>query len=158
MADFETIQKIQTIIESIIAKMGVSASVSMEDSVKNGLMFNVSSEDSTLLIGKQGANLQALQMLVRAMIAREFKDKGAVIFTIDVDDYRKKRLWFLTELAKQAVEKVKFTGRPCSLDPMNAYERRLVHAYIQEHASEVVTGSEGVEPYRKIVISLKKLQ
>lgn len=158
MADFETIKKVQDIIEGVLAQMKIEAKVSPEDSEKNGLVFNITSPESYLLIGKQGANLYSLQMLLRALVSKEFKNVEPVRFSIDVDEYRSKREWFIKEIAKNAVEKVKMTGRSVSLEPMTSYERRLVHAYIQETFSEIISMSEGLEPHRKVVVSLKKLQ
>jgi spoIIIJ-associated protein len=73
-----------------------------------------------------------------------------------VDDYKRKREWFLKETAKGAVEQVKRTGRPVALEPMPNYERKYIHAYLQEHYPEAESQSTGMEPYRKVVIKIKR--
>ena len=158
MADFETIEKIQRVIEGLLKVMDLEATVSPEDSIQRGLVFNISTPDSYLLIGKQGATLYALQAVAQVMVRKALQTAEPVYFSIDVDDYRRKREWYLKEATKNAVEKVKLSGRPVVMEPMTSTERRFVHSYIQEHYSEIHTTSEGVDPYRKIVVNLKKLQ
>jgi spoIIIJ-associated protein len=130
--------------------------VEFEESITKGLIFNITSPDSYLLIGRQGQTLHALQILTQALTAKSLKSDQPFWFTLDVDDYKRKREWFLKETAKGAVEKLKMTGRPQALEPMPNYERRLVHAYLQEKHPEVESSSIGQEPYRKIVIKLKR--
>jgi spoIIIJ-associated protein len=105
-----------------------------------------------------------LQILVQALAAKKLNSStptGAsgqepFWFTLDVDDYKRKREWFLKETAKAAFEKAKMTGRAQGLEPMPNYERRLIHAYLQEHLPEADSFSIGNEPYRKVVIRTKK--
>lgn len=159
MTEFEKIEKIKGIIEDLLKHLEAEGTVTSEESLNRGLVFNVQSPDSYMLIGKQGANLQAFQQVVQAMVNKIGRDTGEMVFfSLDVDDYRKKREWFLKEAAKSAVGRVKLTGKPVILEPMSSFERRLVHSYIQEHYTEVETSSEGVDPYRKVVVNLKKLQ
>jgi len=81
---------------------------------------------------------------------------GPFWFTLDVDDYKRKREWYLKETAKGAVDHIKKTGRAVALEPMPNYERRLIHAYLQENCPEAESSSIGNEPYRKVVIRLKR--
>jgi spoIIIJ-associated protein len=97
-----------------------------------------------------------MQTLLQAMASKKFAGSAPVYFTLDVDDYKMKREWFLKETARGAVEQLKKTGRAQALEPMPNYERRIVHAYLQEHAPEVFSESVDEEPYRRIVIRLKK--
>ena len=143
--------EISELIQQAIGTMGIDSSVACEDGV-NGAVFNISSPDSNLLIGQRGANLQALQILVGSVAQKRYL--GIERFSLDVDDYRKKREWYLRETAKKAVEHVKKSGRPTKLEPMSAYERRVVHAYLSQDNS-VDTESIGEEPNRRIVIRLK---
>src|SRR5262249_3935279 len=136
-------------------RTGVQATVEYEDSLIKGLVFNISSRDSRLLIGRQGSTLHYLEILVHALTARAFPGEP-FYFTLDVDDYKRKREWFLKEEARNAVEQLKRTDQPVVLEPMPNYERRLVHAYLQENYPEVFTESTGEEPNRKVVIKLKK--
>lgn len=174
MTDYNKIEQVKQIINEILQKCGVSGSVEFEESITKGLVFNISSPDSYLLIGRQGASLHALQILAQALAARKFNPStptaasgqepasldasqgGPFWFTLDVDDYKRKREWFLKETAKAAAEKLKMTGRAQALEPMPNYERRLVHAYLQEHHPEVESSSIDNEPYRRVVIRLKR--
>jgi len=144
-------QKIAEFIKETIAKMGIAADVDIEDGL-SGKIFNIASPDSNLLIGQHGANLYALQILAHAVGLKHFG--VAERFSIDVDDYRRKREWFLRETAKKALEQVKRTHKPVMLEPMPAYERRVVHAYLSEDFS-IETESIGNEPNRRIVIRPK---
>ena len=144
-------EKIAEIIKGIIASMGVDANVDVEDGIK-GKIFNISSPDSNLLIGQHGANLYALQILVHGIAMKKFK--ALEHFSIDVDDYRRKREWYLRETAKKAIEQVKRTHRSVALEPMPAYERRVIHAFLSEDWN-VETESIGEEPNRRIVIKPK---
>ncbi len=156
MTDYEKIETVKNIIIELLDKCGIKASVEFEESITKGLIFNISSQDSYLLIGRQGATLHSLQILIQALAAKKLQSAEPFWFTVDVDDYKRKREWFLKETAKGAVEQIKRTGRPVALEPMPNYERRFVHAYLQEHSPEVYTESIGQEPHRKIIIKLKK--
>lgn len=158
MADFEIIELVSKTITDFLLRMGVDAEVEFEDSITKGPVFNINSRDSYLLIGRQGAHLHALQVVIQAIINKRRAGQAPYFFTLDVDDYKRKREWYLRETAKQAVEQMKRTGRPITLEPMPNYERRLIHAYLQEHSPEVYTESMGNEPHRKIVIRLKHPQ
>lgn len=166
MTDYDKIEIVKQIIVDLLQKCGIRSTVEFEDSITKGLVFNISTPDSYLLIGRQGATLHSLQILIQALASKRLKSQepaslgasqsGPFWFTIDVDDYKRKREWFLKETAKAAVEHVKKTGRAAALEPMPNYERRYVHAYLQENNPDVFTESMGEEPYRKIVIRIKK--
>jgi spoIIIJ-associated protein len=156
MTDYDKIEQTKNIIKELLNKIGTGGQVEFEESITKGLIFNITSPDSYLLIGRQGATLHSLQILVQALVAKRLQSQEPFWFTLDVDDYKRKREWYLKETAKAAVEQIKKTGRALALEPMPNYERRFVHAYLQEHNPEVSTESMGVEPYRKIVIKLKR--
>jgi spoIIIJ-associated protein len=156
MTDYNKIDTVKNIITEVLSQAGIPGSVEFEESITKGLVFNISSPDSFLLIGRQGATLHSLQILVRALAAKKLLSEEPFWFTLDVDDYKRKREWFLKETAKAAVEKAKMTGRAQALEPMPNYERRLVHAYLQEHCPEAESSSIGIDPYRKVVIRIKR--
>lgn len=161
MTDYNKIEITKQVITELLEKSGISGSVEFEESITKGLVFNISSPDSYLLIGRQGATLHALQILVQALVAKKIFSQSEQAqqpfwFTLDVDDYKRKREWYLKETAKGAFEKAKMTGRPQGLEPMPNYERRLVHAYLQEHFPDAESFSVDNEPYRKVVIKYKK--
>jgi spoIIIJ-associated protein len=156
MTDYDKIEVVKKVILELLEKCGVSAQVEFEESITKGLIFNITSNDSYLLIGRQGLTLHSLQILVQALVSKRFHSEEPFWFTLDVDDYKRKREWFLKETSKGAVEQIKKTGRAVALEPMPNYERRFVHAYLQEHYPEVFTESIGYDPYRKVVIKMKK--
>ncbi|MFA5536153.1 MAG: RNA-binding cell elongation regulator Jag/EloR [Bacillota bacterium] len=105
-----------------------------------------------LMIGHRGETLDALQYLSNLAVNRKTKNHAHII--LDVENYRKKREETLNRLARKLAEKAKKTGRRVMLEPMSPHERRIIHTALQDD-QEVDTFSEGKEPYRKVVISLK---
>ncbi len=160
MTDYNKIEIVKNIIAEVLEKCEIKASVEFEESITKGLVFNISTPDSYLLIGRQGATLHSFQILVQSLAVKKLMGQQGQSepfwFTVDVDDYKRKREWFLKETAKAAVDKAKMTGRAQALEPMPNYERRLVHAYLQEHCPEAESSSIGDDPYRKVIIRIKK--
>ncbi|MEK7617978.1 MAG: R3H domain-containing nucleic acid-binding protein [Patescibacteria group bacterium] len=156
MTDYSKIEIVLNLVKETLVKMGFSnAEVSYEESITKGLVFNIfAGADSYLLIGRQGAHLQALQIVLGQIAQNALKEP--FWFILDVDDYKMKREWFLKETARAAVEHIKKTGRAVALEPMPNFERRLVHAYVQENFPEAESVSIDREPYRKVVIRLKR--
>jgi spoIIIJ-associated protein len=155
MTDYDKVDKVKTLLQDLLDKIGVQAKVEFEDSLIKGLVFNISSKDSRLLIGRQGSTLHSLEILAHALVARAFPGSETFYFSLDVDDYKRKREWYLKEEARNAAEQVKRTGNPVTLEAMPNYERRYVHAYMQDNYPDIITGSVGEEPNRKIVIKIK---
>lgn len=160
MTDYNKIEIVKSIILELLEKCGIQGSVEFEESITKGLVFNISSPDSFMIIGRQGSTLHAIQTLVQALTAKRLHslvgEQEPFWFSLDVDDYKRKREWFLKETAKAASDRCKLTGRALSLEPMPSYERRLVHAYLQENCPDVESSSIGNDPYRKVVIRLKR--
>ena len=156
MTDYNKIETAKSVIVELLENCGVPAAVEFEESITKGLVFNIATPESYLLIGRQGSTLHSLQILAQALVAKKLNSQEPFWFTLDVDDYKRKREWLLKETAKAAADKAKLTGRSQALEPMPNYERRLVHAYLQEHCPEVFSDSIGNDPYRKVVIRLKR--
>ena len=110
-------------------------------------------DDMGILIGKRGQTLDSLQYLTNLAINKHSDEYYKV--KIDTEDYRKRRKETLENLAKNIAYKVKRTKRPVSLEPMNPFERRIIHSALQNDRY-VTTHSEGDEPYRHVVVTLKK--
>lgn len=110
-------------------------------------------EDMGLLIGKRGQTLDSLQYIISLVVNKE--SDSYIRIKVDTENYRERRKATLENLAKNLAYKVKRTRRPVSLEPMNPYERRVIHSALQNDRY-VETHSEGEEPYRKVVITLKK--
>ena len=106
-----------------------------------------------LLIGKRGQTIDSIQYLVSLVVNKESKEYLRV--KVDTENYRERRKATLEELAKNIAYKVKRTKRAVSLEPMNPYERRIIHSALQND-KYVTTKSEGEEPYRHIIVLLKK--
>ena len=105
-----------------------------------------------ILIGKRGQTLDSLQYLTNLAINKHSDEYYKV--KIDTEDYRKRRKETLENLAKNIAYKVKRTKRPVSLEPMNPFERRIIHSALQNDRY-VTTHSEGDEPYRHVVVTLR---
>ena len=114
--------------------------------------IDLSGEDMGILIGKRGITLDSLQYLVSLVINRNTEDYMKV--KLDTENYRERRKETLENLAHNLAHKVKRIHRPVYLEPMNPYERRVIHSALQKD-KYVETHSEGDEPYRKVVITLK---
>ena len=108
-----------------------------------------------ILIGKRGQTLDALQYLISLYVNRE--SDAYIRVKLDTEDYRRRRKETLENLAKNIASKVKRTRKTVSLEPMNPYERRIIHSALQSDPA-VSTHSEGEEPYRRVVVTLGKKQ
>ena len=118
---------------------------------EGALSIEMNGKNMGILIGKRGQTLDALQYLTNR-VANKMQD-GYVRVKLDTEDYRRRRKETLENLAKNIAHKVKKTRRPVSLEPMNPYERRIIHSALQGDKS-VTTHSEGEEPYRRVVVTL----
>ena len=118
---------------------------------EGALSINMDGSNMGLLIGKRGQTLDSLQYLTNR-VANKMQD-GYVRVKLDTEDYRRRRKQTLENLAKNIASKVKRTRRNVSLEPMNPYERRIIHSVLQSDPA-VSTHSEGEEPYRRVVVTL----
>lgn len=150
----EKLEEVKALLVELLSQLGVSAKVEFEASITMGDMFNLTLSNPYLLIGQKGATLKALEDILQLMASRKLETY--IRFGVDVDDYRRKREWFLKETAKAASEKVRHTGKSLTLEPMPNYERRLIHAYLQDPKYGVTTESIGSGSTRKIMIKLNK--
>lgn len=117
------------------------------------LTIDLSGDDMGVLIGKRGQTLDSLQYLVSLIVNKESTDYIRV--KVDTENYRKRRQDTLENLAKNIAFKVKRTKRTVSLEPMNPYERRIIHSALQNDKF-VTTHSEGEEPFRHVVVTMKR--
>lgn len=119
----------------------------------NTLDIELSGDDMGILIGKRGQTLDSIQYLTSLVVNKDTEEYVRV--KVDTENYRERRKETLENLAKNISYKVKRTRRPVSLEPMNPYERRIIHSALQND-KYVTTHSEGDEPFRKVVVTLKK--
>ena len=121
---------------------------------EEGIRLCVDTLTMGVLIGHRGETLDAMQYLTSLAVNRNRKEEGYTRVTLDTEGYREKREETLARLARKIAGQVKASGRPRELEPMNPYERRVLHASLQNNPY-VVTHSEGEEPNRRVVISPK---
>ena len=150
----EAIRRAETFLKDVLRTMEMDVEVKSvyEDDT---LSVDLSGEDMGLLIGKRGQTLDSLQYLTSLVV-----NKGKASYVrvkLDTEDYRERRKATLENLAKNIAFKVKKTRRPVFLEPMNPYERRIIHSALQNDPY-VTTHSEGDEPCRKVVVTLRKKQ
>lgn len=148
----EAMDKASKFMKDVFASidMEVGVATNYTDEVLN---VELSGDDMGILIGKRGQTLDSLQYLTSLVV-----NKGKSGYTrvkVDTENYRSRRKETLENLAKNIAFKVKRTRRPVFLEPMNPYERRIIHSALQNDPY-VTTHSEGEEPYRKVVVTLKK--
>lgn len=133
-------------------KMVVVVDVKFDEENRN-LTVDLSGDEMGVLIGKRGQTLDSLQYLLSLVVNKGTEEYIRV--KVDTEDYRKRRKETLENLAKNIAYKVKRTKRSVSLEPMNPYERRIIHSALQND-KYVTTHSEGDEPFRRVVVTLKR--
>lgn len=144
-------QMLEGFVRGVCERMGakVQIEITADDEVVN---VNLAGQSLGLLIGKHGQTLDSLQYLANVVYNRNAEMRQRVV--VDAGGYRERREETLLRLANRLAEKAKRTGRRIMLEPMSAHERRIIHTALQND-QQIVTYSEGDEPYRKVVISLK---
>ncbi len=140
-------------LNEVFSAMNMEVVISADyDEENRDLNINLEGDEMGVLIGKRGATLDSLQYLV-SLVVNKGRDEYIRV-KVDTENYRERRKETLENLAKNVAFKVKKTRRSFSLEPMNPYERRIIHSALQDD-KYVTTHSEGDEPNRKVVISLK---
>jgi len=138
-------------VEDLLELMGIEAEVEISDA--DGVTYvDVWAEDADalgVLIGRRGSTLDGLQELVRSVVQRQTQDRCRI--QVDIEDYRKRRRTQVIQRAQEAAATVKETGGPVELEPMSAYERKLVHDAVAEIGG-LETSSEGEEPGRRVIV------
>lgn len=140
-----------TFLREVIDKMGLSLTVR---AYQNGdsIYLDMDGKDSGTIIGKRGQTLDAIQYLTSLVANKDSESYIRVV--VDAENYREKREKTLEQLADRLADKVKRSGKSVRLEPMNPYERKVIHAALQKNPN-VTTRSEGEEPYRRVIIELK---
>lgn len=150
----QTIEACEKFIYDVLKAMDMTdVKVTSVVDEEGALSIDMEGSNMGILIGKRGQTLDSLQYLTNR-VANKMQE-GYVRVKLDTEDYRRRRKETLENLAKNIASKVKRTRRTVSLEPMNPYERRIIHSALQND-KYVVTRSEGEEPFRHVVISLKK--
>ncbi len=136
---------------TILNNMGVEAEITVNEDDES-IVVDINGDDIGIIIGRRGETMDSLQYLTSLVINKGYEDYKRVI--LNVENYRQKREETLVKLANRLAEKVVKYKKPVTLEPMNPYERRIIHSTLQGHKS-VETYSTGEEPKRKVVITLK---
>ena len=146
--------KLLQFLEDVIEKMEIEGTVEIEtDDEEKVININIEGEDTKDLIGKKGQTLDSLQYLA-SIVANSEKEEYYRV-KLDTKNYRERRQKTLENMAKNTANKVRKTRRKVVLDPMNPYERRIIHSYLQNE-KHVTTKSEGEDPYRRVVVYYKR--
>lgn len=149
--DYEVLAK--KFLRDVLNNMNIKCEIHVENT-KDELNVNLIGNDMGILIGRRGETLDSLQYLLSLVINKEHKDEKYKRVVIDTENYRKKREETLIRLANKLASRVRKTGKEIILEPMNPYERRVIHSALQGNRY-ISTRSEGEEPYRKVVIEPK---
>lgn len=151
---YDPVEIAENFLNKMLSSMNLDGSslVRKEGSCLNIEIININPSDMGIVIGKRGSTLDAIQFLVSLAVNRGRDDYIRVI--IDAKGYRKRREHTLIRLANKMAAKAKSTKRLVKLEPMNPYERRIIHSALQD-INGITTFSEGEDPYRRVVIKLK---
>ena len=147
----ETKEACEKFIVDVLKTMGMEVKITSSIDEDGALCIDMEGDNMGILIGKRGQTLDSLQYLTNR-VANKMQD-GYVRVKLDTENYRQRRKETLENLAKNIAHKVKRTKKAVSLEPMNPYERRIIHSALQADRS-VTTHSEGEEPYRRVVVTL----
>lgn len=150
----EIVKDTEKYLDEVLQAMGLKPKLNLYYNRRdNVLNINVSGEKMGALIGKHGQTLDALQYLVSLYVNKE--SESFIKIKLDTENYRERRQQTLEKLAGSIAYKVKKNKKPIYLEPMNPNERRIIHSALQRDP-DVITKSEGKDPYRKVVVMLKK--
>ena len=150
----DTVDNIREFLENVFSAMDMEVTIDIKKAEDDKVYeVELSGKEMGLLIGKRGQTLDSLQYLTNLAVNKH--SDGYIKVKLDTEDYRQRRKDTLENLAKNIAYKVKRTKRPVSLEPMNPFERRVIHSALQDDRY-VETHSEGEEPFRHVVVTLKK--
>ncbi len=135
-----------------MALLGIEAGVDLQEEPER-ILLNIKGDGSGLLIGRKGQTLDALEYLINKIVHKDAEDKKRIV--VDTENYRSRREESLVRLAQRLGEKAKRLGRPVTISPMSAHDRRIIHLALEQDKT-LRTRSTGTGLYRKIVISPEK--
>ena len=149
----DSLYEAKTFLTEVLQSMSMKAEVKLKDE-NNEIKIDLIGPNMGLLIGYRGETLDSLQYLVSLVVNKNHDEEYKRVI-LDTENYRAKREETLKRLASKIAYKVRVSGRVLKLEPMNPYERRIIHSSLQND-SYIYTFSEGEEPYRRVVVDLKK--
>lgn len=146
-------EEARVFLRSICDNMGIKAEIRMKEE-NDSLYIKLSGPKMGVIIGYRGETLDAIQYLVSLVVNKNHEDPYKKVI-LDTENYRKKREETLKKVAEKTAYKVRRSKRSYKLEPMNPYERRIIHSALQSN-EYVYTFSEGEEPYRRVVVDIRK--
>ena len=154
VSEVDVVEAASKFLSDVFTSMEMEVVIDVEfDEAENTMNINLTGDDMGVLIGKRGATLDSLQYLVSLVVNKNVEEYIRV--KVDTENYRERRKETLENLAKNVASKVKRTGKTYELEPMNPYERRIIHSALQD-SKYVTTYSEGEEPNRRVFVALKE--
>jgi spoIIIJ-associated protein len=149
----DILSEAKNFLTDVLSAMNMKAEISLKE-VNNEIRISLIGPNMGLLIGYRGETLDSLQYIVSLVVNKNHNEEYRRVI-LDTENYRAKREETLKRLASKIAYKVRVSGRVLKLEPMNPYERRIIHSTLQND-SYIYTYSEGDEPYRRVVVDLKK--
>ncbi|MBQ3726057.1 MAG: protein jag [Selenomonadaceae bacterium] len=149
----KVIDAAEDFLQDVFAAMHLEVIMKIEDDEEYGCLIELSGKGLGVLIGRRGQALDALQYLLNLAVNRKSEER--VHFTLDVEDYRRRREQALIKLAKSVADRAIKTRRDVKLEPMNRHERKIIHTVLQDN-DRVETHSAGEDPYRYVIVTPKR--
>jgi spoIIIJ-associated protein len=151
-SDHQAAETARRALQGILRLLEVEATVELQEDPER-ILLNIRGDGSGLLIGRKGQTLDAMEYLINKIVHKEAEDKKRIV--VDTENYRSRREDSLVKLAQRLGEKAKRLGRPVTISPMSAHDRRIVHLALQDDKA-LRTWSTGTGLYRKVIISPEK--
>lgn len=148
-------QSIENLIKDFFIKSGLVLEEDLVLKNESELFFSLHTKDARLLLGRDGENLYAISFLIKRIIEKQYNEETSKAFTLDINDFHKKKIDQIKTTAHMLAERARFFKSSVDVDPMNPYERRIVHEYLQDHG-DITTESVGQGKDRHIVIKYVK--
>jgi spoIIIJ-associated protein len=148
----EIIENARKTLQELLARLDITVEIESREEPER-ILLNIKGDGSGILIGRKGQTLDALEYLINKIVHRGAEDRKRI--TLDTENYRTRREESLRQLARRLAEKAKKQGRPVTISPMNAHDRRVVHLALQEDKT-LRTRSTGTGAYRRLIITPEK--
>lgn len=152
LSDNQAAETAKKTLQDILRLLEVEATVELKEDSER-ILLNIQGDGSGLLIGRKGQTLDAMEYLINKIVHKDAEDKKRIV--VDTEDYRFRREDSLVKLAQRLGEKAKSLGRPVTISPMSAHDRRIIHLALQDDKT-LRTWSTGTGLYRKVIISPEK--